>query len=408
MTISDMEVWPVAHREPPLRNAWGAHSELAARTIVRLIDRDGTVGVGETYGDPDVINRLERVIPTVEGMNPYAHRPIRLQLQDEIVYGAIETALFDLLGRKHGAPVHMLLGGAIRSVIPYSAYLFFKFADSDPENAAIAPGATETPEEMVTQAESFVNRHGFEVLKLKAGVFDPETDIATVEALAERFGPDYPIRIDPNGAWSVERSIAIAKRLRRIDATIQFLEDPAPTMHAHSRLKRHTDYPIATNMFVTDRAGIAQSMEPPAVDIILSDHHYWGGLTGMTELDATAAALDLGLGMHSNSHLGVSMAAMTHVAATMPTLRYACDTHYPWMADDVIRDGPLPFDQGSMPVPDDPGLGIRIDDDALDRMNARYEASDTLGYSTVDSMASAYADAMAERDDNWYPHKPRW
>ncbi|PSP93551.1 hypothetical protein BRC91_08100 [Halobacteriales archaeon QS_4_62_28] len=76
------------------------------------------------------------------------------------------------------------------------------------------------------------------------------------------------------------------------------------------KLKRHVDYPIATNMFVTGFDDVAPAMDPPSVDIILSDHHYWGGLSGNLELDRVADTLDLGVGMHSNSHLGVSMAAM--------------------------------------------------------------------------------------------------
>lgn len=408
MTISELEVWPVAHREPPLRNAWGAHSELAARTIVRVIGADGTVGIGETYGDPDVIAGLRDAQSLVEGMDPYNRRPLRLRLQNDFVYGAIETALYDLLGRRHGAPVHALLGGRVRSSVPYSAYLFFKFADSDADSAAICPDAVESAADIVEQASTFDDRFGFEVLKLKAGVYPPDTDLEVIERLAERFGPERPLRIDPNGAWSVERAIEIARSLRETDANVQFLEDPVPSMHAHARLKRHVDYPIATNMFVTERDHIAPAMDPPAVDVILSDHHYWGGLSGNLTLDATADAFDLGVGMHSNSHLGVSMAAMTHVAAAMPTLRYACDTHYPWMADDVIADAPLTFEDGAMPVPEDPGLGVTIEESALERMHERFVDTDTLGYSSVDSMAAAYADAMAERSEDWFPNKPRW
>jgi glucarate dehydratase len=409
MTIAEMEVIPVAHREPPLRNSWGAHSELAARTIVRLTSADGEVGVGETYGDASLIRTLRGSKDLVEGMNPHERTPLRLRLQDEMAYGAIETALFDLVGKRTGQPVHALLGGKVRDEVEYSGYLFYKYADSDPDTAAVTPQEVLSPEAMVEEAREFVENHGFELLKLKGGVLDPDAELRTLELLAEEFGSETPLRIDPNGAWSVETAIDVARRLREMDARIEFLEDPVPTMNAHARLKKHVDYPVATNMYVTEFDHVAPAVEMDAVDVVLSDHHYWGGLSGNVRLDHTVRTFDLGVGMHSNSHLGVSMAAMTHVAAAMPTLRYACDTHYPWMADDVIRDAPMEISDGTIDVSDEPGLGVELDEDELQRLNERYEDSETLGYSSVGSMAAEYADAMAqERDETWLPNKPIW
>jgi glucarate dehydratase len=264
-----------------------------------------------------------------------------------------------------------------------------------------------SPEAMVDEARQFVDTGGFRVLKLKGGVLPPEEELRTLELLGEEF-PDAPLRIDPNGTWSVETAIRVARRLRESDLHVQFLEDPVPSMHAHARLKEQVDFPVATNMFVTEFDEIAPAVAADAVDVILSDHHYWGGLTGNVRLDSVARTFDLGVGMHSNSHLGVSLAAMTHVAAAMPTLRYAPDSHHPWMADDVVAD-PLAFEDGHVAVPDDPGLGVEIDEAELDRMHERYREEETLAYSSVESMATEYADAMAESGrSDWLPNKPRW
>ncbi|OUD86998.1 Glucarate dehydratase [Clavibacter michiganensis subsp. michiganensis] len=90
--------------------------------------------------------------------------------------------------------------------------------------------------------------------------------------------------------------------------------------------------------------------------------------------------------MHSNSHLGISLAAMTHVAAASPELAYACDTHYPWnRGDDVIVPGALEIVGGSVAVPTGPGLGVELDRDALDRQHLVYvesgrTARDDSGY----------------------------
>ncbi|MFC6734191.1 MULTISPECIES: enolase C-terminal domain-like protein [unclassified Haladaptatus] len=408
MHVAEMQVIPVAHREPPLRNSWGAHSELAARTIVRLVTADGTVGVAETYADDRVIDALERARSLVEGRNVYELRPLELRLQDPMAYGAVDTAIHDLLGKAVGEPVYNLLGGKVRDEVEFSGYLFYKYADSDPDGAAIAPEEVMTPEAMVGEARQFVDAHGFRVLKLKGGVLPPDEELKTLELLAEEFGSDTPLRIDPNGTWSVETAIDVATRLRDSDLNIEFLEDPVANLHAHARLKRHVDYPVATNMYVTEFDHIAPAVEMDAVDVILSDHHYWGGLTGNTRLDDVARTFNLGVGMHSNSHLGVSMAAMAHVAAAMPTVRYACDTHYPWMADDVIEE-PIEFEDGCIELSDDPGLGVTIDEGELERMHELYEESDPLAYSSVSSMAAEYADGMADvgRAD-WLPNKPRW
>ncbi|WP_101296985.1 enolase C-terminal domain-like protein [Halegenticoccus soli] len=409
MQIREMEVIPVAHREPPLRNSWGAHSEVAARTIVRLTTADGEVGVGETYGDERVIDALERAAGLVEGMNPFARKPLELRLQDPMAYGAVDTALVDLLGRHLGEPAYNVLGGKVRDEVAFSGYLFYKYADSDPDSASVAPYEVDSAESMVEEAREFVGEHGFRTLKVKGGVLDPDEELRTLELLAEEFGRDVPLRIDPNGTWSVETATRIARRLREMDLRVQFLEDPVPTMHAHARLKRNVDYPIATNMFVTEFDQIAPAVELDAVDVILSDHHYWGGMTGNLRLDDAARTLDLGVGMHSNSHLGVSMAAMAHVAAAMPTVRYACDTHYPWMAEDVIEGGPLAFEDGCIALSDEPGLGVELDESELARMRERYHETDPLAYSSVSSMAAEYADAETEVGRAaWLPNKPRW
>lgn len=408
-TISDVEIIPVAHREPPLRNSWGAHSELAARTILRITTTDGEQGIAETYGDEKVIDALDRAKTHLQGMNPYNREQLRLQLQDPTAYGAVETALFDLIGKEVGEPVCNLLGGKLREEVEYSGYLFYKYPDTNPEGAAIAPQAIKSPEDIADEAEEFIKKHGFNTLKLKAGVFDPQQELKALELISERFGSDTPLRIDPNGNWSVETAISIANELESSDLSVQFLEDPVPTMNAHARLKKNITIPIATNMFVVKFNQIAPAVQLDAVDIILSDHHYWGGLSGNMKLNHISKTFDLGVGMHSNSHLGVSMMAMTHVAAAMSHVRYACDTHYPWIAEDVIRGGHIEFDDGKISVPTSPGLGVELDDDRLGRMNDRYHETDPLAYSDVSSMAAEYADSESEiGESQQLPNKPRW
>ncbi|EMY32815.1 mandelate racemase/muconate lactonizing protein [Arthrobacter crystallopoietes BAB-32] len=91
-------------------------------------------------------------------------------------------------------------------------------------------------------------------------------------------------------------------------------------------------------------------------------------MAGLTE------TFGLGLSMHSNSHLGISLAAMVHLAAATPNLDYACDTHWPWKNpdEDIITPGTLTFEAGAVTVPTAPGLGIELDHDNLEKLHRQY------------------------------------
>jgi glucarate dehydratase len=108
-------------------------------------------------------------------------------------------------------------------------------------------------------------------------------------------------------------------------------------------------------------------------DIILGDHHYWGGLRASVDLAAVCRTFGRGLSMHSNSHAGISLAAMTHLAAAVPNLSYAVDTHYPWQSEEVVKGGRLRFEDGSLPLPKGPGLGVEIDRTALARLHENFK-----------------------------------
>ena len=117
--------------------------------------------------------------------------------------GAFEVAFLDLQGQLTGRPLYEVLGGRLREQVPYSAYLFYKFArhKDDPGYPADDWGEVLTHEQMVGEAVRMVETYGFGSIKLKAGVFDPEFEIETLRHLRRAF-PDHPLRIDPNGGWS--------------------------------------------------------------------------------------------------------------------------------------------------------------------------------------------------------------
>jgi glucarate dehydratase len=190
--------------------------------------------------------------------------------------------------------------------------------------------------------------------------------VATLLALAHAF-PGTPLRIDPNANWSVATSLKAAEQLQGV---LEYYEDPAPGLEGMAEVARACDVPLATNMVVTDFKEFAQNVQKGCpVRIVLSDHHYWGGLRATQQLSRLCQTFEMGLSMHSNSHLGISLIAMTHLAASVPLLSYACDTHYPWQDDDIVQGGRLHFEDGSLRVPRGPGLGVRIDPEALLRLH---------------------------------------
>ncbi|MBW8821269.1 MAG: glucarate dehydratase, partial [Streptomyces sp.] len=173
---------------------------------------------------------------------------------------------------------------------------------------------------------------------------------------------------------------------RELDGVLEYLEDPTRGIEGMAAVAKDAPMPLGTNMCVIAWEHLKPAIEQNAIQVLLTDHHYWGGLRRTRELAAVCEAFGLALSMHSNSHLGISLAAMTHVAAAIPNLDHSCDTHYPWnSADDIILPGVLEFRDGEVKVPTGPGLGVELDHEALARLHRLYldsgvRSRDDTGY----------------------------
>jgi glucarate dehydratase len=388
--ISRVVVTPVAFEDPPLLNVVGVHQPYALRAIVELHTDSGLLGLGETYADEVHLGRLQAVAAVLPSHDAYDLHGLRRLVTDvlgretggggasfggmlhvdsavDTVYSPFEVACLDLQGHAAGVPVSDLLGGAVRETVPFSGYLFYKWA-GHPGFADDAWGEALTPAQLVEQARKMVDGWGFGSLKLKGGVFPPEQECEAIEALHAAF-PDLPLRLDPNGAWTPSTSLKVAARLSGV---VEYLEDPTPGIPGMAEVAAGTDLPLATNMCVIAMEHLPPAIAQDAVQVVLSDHHLWGGLRKSALLGGITEVWGMGLSMHSNSHLGVSLAAMVHLAAATPNLTYACDTHYPWKTQDVITDGVLSFVDGSVAVPTTPGLGVTLDRDRLGELHELY------------------------------------
>ncbi len=390
--ITSVTVTPVAFRDPPLLNAAGVHEPFALRAVIEVVTDAGLHGLGETYADSAHLGWLCAVAGEITGLDVHATSELRRRVASVLagvtgsnqhglfgevtaartvdqVFAPFEVACLDVQGKAAGRPVADLLGGAVRQAVPYSAYLFYKWA-AHPEQPEDAWGQVLDPAGMVAQARTMIDRFGFTAIKLKGGVFPPEQEIEAIRALHAAF-PGHPLRLDPNAAWTPETAIKVA---RELDGVLEYLEDPTPGIDGMARVAAEAPMPLATNMCVTAFEHLPAAVADRPVGIVLSDHHYWGGLRRCQLMAGICGTFGIGVSMHSNSHLGISLAAMTHLAAATGNLDYACDTHWPWKdeSEDVIAAGALSFTAGSVSLPPGPGLGVELDRDALAVLHEQY------------------------------------
>ncbi|KAL4982270.1 enolase C-terminal domain-like protein [Aspergillus falconensis] len=394
-TIKDIVITPVAFHDPPLLNSVGVHEPFALRSIIEVIT-ETDYGLGESYGDSAHLDRLARAAEqiksssvsiydtnaiyeicvnslandTTTGGDGMAGMVTTASVADK-VFSPFEVACLDLQGKVAGVPVSDLLGGRVRNNVQYSAYLFYKWA-GHPGLPDDEYGEARTPEQLVQQAKKIIAEYGFKAIKLKGGVFPPEQEVAAIKALHAAF-PDIPLRLDPNAAWTVETSRWVANELSGI---VEYLEDPAPEISGMAAVAKEASMPLATNMAVVAFNHLPPSVLQNAVQVILSDHHFWGGLRKSQILASICAVWGMRLSMHSNSHLGISLAAMTHLAAATPNLDYACDTHWPWKRRDedvIVEPGKaLRWVHGGVEVPREPGLGVELDREQLRKLHRQY------------------------------------
>jgi glucarate dehydratase len=431
--ISSFSIHPVAVADPPIRSSYGLHSPYALRTILILNTDDGITGVAEAHGGDGSIAALNAIQPMVLGMDPFqlhalwsnwgkpdtsGDRSQTWMVPGENprdartrAFAAVEAACLDIIGKAVGKPVCDLLGGRARDAAPFSAYLFYKHAGGGGEGSDAREdeyGECLSPETMVRQCRQMIEKYGYKEIKLKGGVLEPEVEIETIRALRREFGPSYPLRIDPNCAWSVETSVHVGRSLREELSGGGYLEDPTASMEGMAEVRKRLlaegiDTPLASNVAVTGLDDVVPAWRTDAVQVVLSDPHYWGGIRNVQRLSDLCDALGVGVSMHSNSHLGVSMMIMAHACCVSPGMHFACDTHYPWQSeqDEVIVGGRVKFVDGAVVIPDKPGLGIELDMDQVARLEERHNK---LPYRKRDDAA----EMRKHVDPTWQRILPRW
>jgi glucarate dehydratase len=355
--------------EAPLRHANGCHHGRFVRTIVEVDTDEGITGLGEMGGGGESAEAAFR------GLKQYlvGHDPMQLEAlfwkicnptaslynNRTQLHAAIEFACIDIIGKKLGIRACDLLGGALRERVPFASYLFYRG-----KNEQTGVGGETTPEQMVQHARHLVAEHGFTTHKLKAGVFSPDHDIAVFRELAGAF-PGHRFRIDPNAAWSVEEAIRVGRAIE--DLNNDYFEDPCFGLEGMRRVRQFVRIPTATNTVVVNFEQLAACIRTSAIDVILLDTTFWGGLRQAWKASIVCEKFQWGVAVHSSGELGIQLATMLHLGAAIPNLSFAADAHYHHLADDIIRGGKMKYVKGEMALPTGPGLGVELDRDKLNQ-----------------------------------------
>ncbi len=383
MKITDIKATTVTvPLEAALRHSNGTHWGRFVRTVVEVETDEGIVGLGEMGGggasaeaafaglktylvghDPFDLNRMRYAIcnPTASLYNN------RTQL-----HAALEFACLDIIGKKLGVPIYQLLGGRVRDSVGFASYLFFRYADR-----RTGKGEVRSIEQLLDHARALKAEHGFRAHKLKAGVFHPDYELECFRALAAEF-PGDTLRYDPNAALSVEQALRFGQAIS--DLNNDYFEDPTWGFAGMRRLREKLSIPLATNTIIIDFEQLATNVRDPAVDVILLDTTFWGGIRACVRAAQTCDTFGLGIAVHSSGELGIQLASMLHLGAVLPNLVFTADAHYHHLTDDVIAGGKMRYRDGALAVPDKPGLGVELDRDKLQTYAELYRSLGGYAY----------------------------
>jgi L-alanine-DL-glutamate epimerase-like enolase superfamily enzyme len=251
---------------------------------------------------------------------------------------AIDIALYDLKAKRAGLPLAKLLGSYRDSVQTYNTSGGFLNATLDEVKAR----ATQSIEE------------GIGGIKVKVGLPDSKEDLRRVAGIREHIGWDVPLMVDANQQWDRATALRMGRQLEEFN--LVWIEEPldAYDFEGHAHLAHVLDTPIATGEMLASVAEHKGLIAADGCDIIQPDAPRVGGITQFLRLAALADERGLGLAPH------FAMEIHLHLAAAYP--REPWVEHFDWL--DPLFNERLETKNGRMMVPDRPGLGVSLSDQA--------------------------------------------
>lgn len=341
--------------------------------LVKITTDDGIVGWGEGLSSPTAALLHDNFAALLLGADPLQRNGLWERMYHNLYnanlaggYGAsaisaVDIALWDIAGKAVGLPVNELLGGRVRdSIAVYATGLYYTVG--------------EFPDRLLDEARLYVEL-GFQGMKTKVGGLSVREDVERVAAIREAIGPDIFLMVDANQAYNATTAIRIGREMDNLE--VFWFEEPvgAKDVEGYLQVKNALPLAIAGGETLRTRFECKEYIGRRAVDIIQPDVTIVGGVTELHRVAQMANSF----GVLCNPHVWgspVMIAASLHVAATIPPCPPARNPlpyqHEPVMEFDrtpsPIREGiATPFEQsgGFLAVPDGPGLGVEIDEEAV-------------------------------------------
>lgn len=369
---------------------WTFGKILGATSILIQVHTDtGIVGLGESFCayHPNIPADITRSIvdsskPFLLGQDPFDVEGIMKNLYSagwhffphiaNSALGGVEMALWDIIGKSCRRPLYKLFGGAIRTQIPFFAFVF-----------------RAKPEEMAEEARTRV-KEGFKTLYLKIGI-DEDEELEQVRQIRDAVGYKVALRLDANEGWSPGAAIRMIKKFEKFEP--EFIEQPvlAADIEGMARVRKAVGVPI-----LADQAGrtiyeASNIVRRNAADALSTSPEDAEGMSGCRKVAAIAEGAGLPVIMHSNVETGVTTAAHLHIAASSPNFLYGNQTELPLLSGGILKTE-FVFKDGCLRLPEKPGLGVELDEGKVKK------------YADICKKLSP---ATSQRKGSWAPLIPR-
>jgi len=369
MNIIDIE-WHT-YRLPFLHKFHTAHGVMDTREgmIVQVTTNEGITGIGEiaplpTFNGSSLTDACS-FLPELDGRLHHTTLNEALELlpaekvstKTASTLCGLEIALLDALGKTMDCSVSTLLSPS-------------KFTPraNVPVNAVISAKATKAAAETALDAK----KHGFPCVKLKVGLgLRVSEEVERIATVREAIGPTMHLRLDANEAWQLEEAIAILSQCGPFD--IQYIEQPmkAQDLVGMHTLRQEIPIPIAVDEAVHNLESVYLVLDSEVANILIIKPQLAGGLRIAQQMILAAAERGVGCVITSTIEAGIGLAAELHLAAASPTVTLECGlATLPLLADDLLEEELLVRD-GFLTVPTGPGLGVKLDQQALNRYARR-------------------------------------